>query len=37
MPTLDLYIKQEIAFNVNVDEVIEKFKTLNSVSRKMEL
>lgn len=34
---LTLFIEQELAYNVNVDEVIETFKTLIPVSRRMEL
>lgn len=34
---LTMFIEQEIAYNVNLDEVIETFKTLRPAERRMEL
>uniref|UniRef100_A0A2S2NXT3 Zinc finger MYM-type protein 1 n=1 Tax=Schizaphis graminum TaxID=13262 RepID=A0A2S2NXT3_SCHGA len=34
---LTMFIEQELAYNINVDEVIETFKTLTPIERRMEL
>jgi len=34
---LTMFIEQELAYNINVDEVIETFKTLTPIKRRMEL
>lgn len=34
---LTMFIEKELAYNINVDEVIETFKTLTPIERRMEL